>query len=265
MSLNTNNSTTNNAVNKRKPEYTYIADAEWLTSERGLPFIIKFGSDGIAVYTLLECYISKDPDSLITEESLDGISFLLKLPKERIQEILLFLEEKGRVTKIADSTYSIDRIAKDKQQLQKKRDIYRANALGQPSNCSAIAQQLPEQLPSESIQNNRIPEDQNNQNIKNSIAPENLEFPPELDFPECREAVQKFIDHRKRIKKPIKTLESLQATLRKWSKFGSKNFIESVENSISNEWQGLFEPKGAGPPGPKLSLVEQKTKKLFEL
>lgn len=92
-----------------------------------------------------------------------------------------------------------------------------------------------------------------------------LDFPHELDSEECRQAVAKFVEHRKAIKKPIKTLNSLQTMLKKWASIGEKQLIQAIETSIENEWQGVFEPNGRDPTTPKLSIVQQKTKALFEM
>lgn len=77
-----------------------------------------------------------------------------------------------------------------------------------------------------------------------------LIFPPELDTPRHREAWKNFIEHRRRIRKPYRSIESQNEQLRKWS--GRPDaFIEAISNAIANEWQGLHQPS----PVPKNSIA----------
>ena len=68
-----------------------------------------------------------------------------------------------------------------------------------------------------------------------------LIFPPELDTSEHREAWEKFIEHRRRIRKPYRSIESQNEQLKKWGD-RAHLFITAITNAIANEWQGLHEP-----------------------
>jgi hypothetical protein len=88
----------------------------------------------------------------------------------------------------------------------------------------------------------------NNKNIKNTKNIKNnkekkspVEIPPELstsDFKKSWEAWKKF---RKEIKKKLAP-STEEKQLKKLAKWGEKKAILAIENSIFNQWQGLFEP-----------------------
>lgn len=65
--------------------------------------------------------------------------------------------------------------------------------------------------------------------------------PPDLDF----NAWNRWLDYRREIRKPLKPA-SIPAAQRKLAAMGP-NQAQAVENSISNGWQGLFEPKESPP------------------
>lgn len=56
------------------------------------------------------------------------------------------------------------------------------------------------------------------------------------------EAWEKWVNYRKEIKKPYKSPSSILAAQKKLASFGNQQ-MKSVDESISNQWQGLFEPR----------------------
>jgi hypothetical protein len=61
-----------------------------------------------------------------------------------------------------------------------------------------------------------------------------------------REAFMRFIDYRKSVRKPFRTQQGVEAAYRKLLEYSNKNparAAQIVEQSIANEWQGLFELK----------------------
>jgi hypothetical protein len=54
-------------------------------------------------------------------------------------------------------------------------------------------------------------------------------------------AWQSWIDYRKELKKPLKDA-TVKAQWREFAKWGESKSIASIEQSIKNGWQGLFEP-----------------------
>jgi hypothetical protein len=69
-------------------------------------------------------------------------------------------------------------------------------------------------------------------------------IPKALESPEFEEAWTRWQEHRKEIRHALKPTSGA-AQLKKLEKFGLAKALASIEESISNGWQGLFEPKPA--------------------
>lgn len=169
-------------------EATYISDATFWTSKEGLTALAKFGSDCIAVDTLAHSFLAGDENTLIIESDLVAISHLLRIELKRVLEIVKHLSEICKRLNYVDeqnNSFTSEKILTDKQNLNKKRSTYSNNAKGgskgsavasplleqPPNNGLAIAEQIYQQSKDESIQNNRITEDQNlNKNSVNQIS-----------------------------------------------------------------------------------------------
>lgn len=78
---------------------------------------------------------------------------------------------------------------------------------------------------------------------------EPTEFPEELDTPEFRATWAEWIAHRIEIRKPMKPLGA-KKLLKSLAEGGERKAIESINQSIANGWQGVFEVK-AGCAGVK--------------
>ena len=76
------------------------------------------------------------------------------------------------------------------------------------------------------------------------VSAESATWPKSLDTPEARAALDQWIDYRRREKKPLKTLKTVNALLSKWASKGPARFVAAVNHSEGN-FQGLFEPSGA--------------------
>jgi len=74
---------------------------------------------------------------------------------------------------------------------------------------------------------------------------EPIQIPDELDTPAGRTALDEFREHRRQLKKPLTALAESKL-LTEWSQHGVARFVAAVDHSISNGWQGLFEPDGGG-------------------
>ena len=65
-----------------------------------------------------------------------------------------------------------------------------------------------------------------------------------------KDSIQDFIEHRKSLKKPIKTIRTLELILEELKKYSSdEEKIKVINQSIVNGWQGLFELKQSSPTG----------------
>lgn len=105
----------------------------------------------------------------------------------------------------------------------------------------------------------------NSNNKKNSVDLEQIQIPEELDSIEVRRSLAEWVEYKTKIKDSYKTNLSIQKLLKHWAKLGSHAFVEAVDRSISNNWRGLFEARGRDPTTPKLSIVQQKQKAIFEM
>jgi hypothetical protein len=95
-----------------------------------------------------------------------------------------------------------------------------------------------------------------NQTKPNHSKPNQLEIvlPKVLDSPEVRSALDRFIRHRREIKKPV-TPTSLERILATASKHSASEVIESLDKSVASGWQGIFfderkNGKNGSPPSP---------------
>ena len=79
---------------------------------------------------------------------------------------------------------------------------------------------------------------------------EPTEFPEELDTPEFRATWAEWIAHRIEIKKPMKPLGA-KKLLKSLAEGGERKAIESIDQSIANGWQGVFEVKAGSIGGQK--------------
>lgn len=73
--------------------------------------------------------------------------------------------------------------------------------------------------------------------------PLTVQFPTELDTYECRKTWGDFVSHRRRIKKPFKTIEAQNFALKRAAKHGPSAFVAAIEEAIAAEWQGFFPEK----------------------
>ena len=78
--------------------------------------------------------------------------------------------------------------------------------------------------------------------INTSRSAPDLVFPENLNSPVFKELWNDWVEHlTQKRKKP--TQKTAERQLRKLSQMGQAKAAESINNSITNNWQGLFEPK----------------------
>jgi len=75
-----------------------------------------------------------------------------------------------------------------------------------------------------------------------------VEIPQGLDVPEFREKWQEFLGYRREIRKPLRAA-SQGALLKRLCDWGAAAAIESIDSTISNGWQGLFQLNGESKNG----------------
>lgn len=74
-------------------------------------------------------------------------------------------------------------------------------------------------------------------------------MPPALDTPECRKALDEWIDH-KRLRKPAyRSAAQVQKVVDKFASLGAAEFVKAVNHSIGANYAGLFPESGGGNGG----------------
>lgn len=88
-------------------------------------------------------------------------------------------------------------------------------------------------------------------------------FYPQRFSPYLIETLNQYFKYRSDIKKPYKSQAAIDQrikTLDSWlNQFTEEDIIQSINNSIANQWQGIFEPKKSNQNGtakPKLTTSE---------
>ena len=120
---------------------TFVFDATWITSLKGLRFIKKFGAEGVGIFTCLLGFLSESETNVLSDDDLETIAQILNLEVGRIESAIRFLVDEG-VLENEDDFVSSPQISKDKAKLRQKQETYRANAQQRHSNSSAIAKPL---------------------------------------------------------------------------------------------------------------------------
>jgi hypothetical protein len=70
-----------------------------------------------------------------------------------------------------------------------------------------------------------------------------------FDSPAFLKMWENWIEFRRQIKKPYKSDMSLQGALKNLSKYPEEVAIKMIEQSIANQWQGIFEIKNQNSNG----------------
>ncbi len=102
---------------------------------------------------------------------------------------------------------------------------------------------------------------------KISYDPKNAEMPTELDCPEFRQAWADWFEYRRERKLSVYKQKTIELKLRELAELGQAGAIAAIKHSISNAYQGIFEPKPTATThtnGKTLSPEAQKTRDLFE-
>lgn len=73
-----------------------------------------------------------------------------------------------------------------------------------------------------------------------------LVFPPGLDTERCRAAWERWLTHKREIKKSYKSVDSQNTMLKRWAVFGAERFIDAIDHSIGSGYTGIFEDPKRG-------------------
>ena len=72
------------------------------------------------------------------------------------------------------------------------------------------------------------------------------DFPDSLNTAAARSSLDDWLEHKRAIGKPYKSAKSILLLLKLWTKTGPAAFVDAVEFSIAQGYQGLFGPSGGG-------------------
>jgi len=104
-----------------------------------------------------------------------------------------------------------------------------------PDNGATLAPGIGQQLPTE-------------RTVKEHKKEQAFSFPEKLRTPEFSEAWQSWVRFRRELKKKL-TPSTITMQLAMLDKFGSTKAVRSIDASITNGWQGLFDPDGKNDKG----------------
>jgi len=144
-----------------------------------------------------------------------------------------------RVQKELDSTYAKSEKAKESALLSVKARQDRANAQ-RTLNERSTNVELP-------ITHDPVPMTQKEKTKKSQQAAP-VVFPFELDTQEFKQAWEEYMTYRRQSK--FKTLKSasIHAKFQEMAEWGHDQAVEALKASISNGWQGIFQPTGKPTP-----------------
>jgi hypothetical protein len=84
-----------------------------------------------------------------------------------------------------------------------------------------------------------------------------------FDSPQFKTSWAAWIEYRRQIKKPYKSDMAIQAVLKKLSEHPEEVAIKMIEESISNQWQGIFEIKTQNNNGNGITKKQQQSASLI--
>lgn len=121
-------------------------------------------------------------------------------------------------------------------------------------NAPSVTKALPEKRREE--KSNKHPP--NSPPCKKNFRPEDILLPEELATPDFRSAWVGWCEYRRRVRKKPVSEDGAKRQLKKLERVGVTQAIAAIEQSIENDWTGLFpekvksHDKRTGRPGPKI-------------
>lgn len=210
----------------------YIGDWEQDTN------CLTLEAEGAWLKIVFKCWKNKG----IFLTNYDSLSILLKISHEKVAKILLELKSNNvcEITERDDGFLLIicRRIVRE-HELSEVRKV--SGKLGgdrkkeSGKQKSSKQQAKVKQTPEYEYENKGL------KNKKESPKISKIVFP--FDSEAFREKWDQWVEYRKQIGKPLKSILAIQAGLRQLSKFPEEKAMAMIEQSIANQWQGLFELK----------------------
>lgn len=80
---------------------------------------------------------------------------------------------------------------------------------------------------------------------KAALAASDIAIPSEIDTPEVRDAVDRWLTHKRQIGKPYKSAETARHMFGDFPRAGPAAFVAAVNHSIGQNYQGIYAPSGS--------------------
>lgn len=139
------------------------------------------------------------------------------------------------------SSETVERELFDQKNLRKKR--IKAGSKGGKQKASNAIAKLKQNV-AQTIQTDNTEHNKTIQTNKSALSSADFIFPELLNNLECKKILDDWIQHRTELKK-LPTKLAIEKTLKKYSK-KPIDFIQNIENSIANGYQGIFPESNNG-------------------
>lgn len=105
-----------------------------------------------------------------------------------------------------------------------------------------------------------------NENENEIVIEDKIEKKPAIEIPEgfpfeteyAKQAMRDYIQHRRQLKVKPYTKIGLERAMKEWQLWGEASFIEQVNETIRNNWQGIFPPKHISNNGQQRTQTTQR-------
>ena len=136
--------------------------------------------------------------------------------------------------------------AKKRAQTAKRVQKYRNEAVGK-RNAPSVTDALPEKRREEKEKSTKSPPPPP-RGARGVVSVTDVIFPDCLNTAAVRSSLDDWLEHKQAIGKPYKSAKSILLLLKRWTKTGPSAFVDAVEFSIAQGYQGLFGPTGGVSP-----------------
>lgn len=151
--------------------------------------------------------------------------------------------------------YIEERIRKREQRLASKKPGTRPEESGTvPGRGQENGGQSDQTKPNQTKAKQTKPRQSKEISVRAAVAAGDVRVPPELDVPEVRDAVERWLRHKQQIGKPYKSAETASMMFGDFVRAGPAAFVAAVNHSIGQNYQGIYSPSGSkngtGKPSP---------------
>lgn len=186
--------------------------------------------------TTLNQFIGKNPDAWPSQAA---IAWAMNATARAVRNWQTELEELGVIqVDVGKGRSSTNRYRLNLDSLQLKEEP--RSAFTPESEAKRGTTFLPNEEPRSYEKRNHVPTERT---MKEQRKEQAFSFPPELNSEEFRTAWNRWVGYRREIGKKLAP-STVSGQLAKLAAWGTEKAIRSIEQSIANGWQGLFDPDG---------------------